>query len=54
MSAVSSTSFSLVLPSWLSDDTAHVLSDTASTPSGAPTVQISLDEYDRLRQLEFY
>ena len=54
MSAISSTSSSLVPPSWLSNDIAHVLSDAASAPSSAPTVQISQDEYDRLRQLEFY
>ena len=54
MSAVSNTSSSLVPPSWLSDDAAYVLSDTASAPSDAPTVQISQDEYDRLRKLEFY
>ena len=36
------------------DDTAHVLSNTVSAPSGAPTVQISQNEYDRLHQLEFY
>jgi len=54
MSVISSTSSSLVSPSWLSDDTTHVLSDTASAPSDAPTIQISQDEYDRLRQLEFY
>ena len=54
MSAVSNTSSLLIPPSWLSDDITHVLSDTASAPSGAPTVQISQDEYDRLRQLEFY
>ena len=54
MSIVSSTSSSLVSPSLLSDDTDHVLLDTASAPSGAPTVQISQDEYDRLHQLEFY
>ena len=53
MSVVLNTSSSLIL-SWLSDDTAHVLSDVASASSGAPTVQISQDEYDRLRQLEFY
>jgi len=41
-------------PSWLLDNTAHVLSDTASAPSGAPTIQISQDEYNRLRQLVFY
>ena len=51
---VSSISFFLVSPSWLSNDTAHVLSDTVSIPSGASTVQISQDEYDRLHQLEFY
>jgi len=54
MSVVLSTSSSLVSPSWLSDDTAHVLLDTASAPSSASTVQISQDEYDKLRQLEFY
>ena len=51
MSAVSSTSSSLVPPSWLSDDIAHVLSNIASAPSGVP---ISQDEYDKLRQLKFY
>ena len=54
MSVVSSTSSSLISQSWLSDDTSHILSDTASAPSGAPTVQISQDEYDSLRQLELY
>ena len=54
MSVVSSTSSSLVSPSWLSDDIAHVLLDTVSAPSGVTTVQTSQDEYDRLRQLEFY
>ena len=54
MSVVSSISSSLVSPSWCSDDTAHVLSDTASAISGTPIVQISQDEYGRLCQLEFY
>ena len=48
-----STSSSLVPPSWLSDDIAPVYSDTAFGPSSAPAVQISHDKYDRLRQLEF-
>jgi len=54
MSVVSSTSSSIVSSSWLSDDIAHVLSDTTFAPSSAPTVQISQEEYDRLLQLEFY
>jgi len=54
MSVVSSTSSSLVSPSRLSDDTVNVLSDSTSAPFSAPIVQISEDEYDRLRQLEFY
>ena len=54
MLVVSSTSSSLISPSWLSNDTAHVFSNTTSVFSGAPTVQISHDEYDMLRQLEFY
>jgi len=53
MSGATSTSPCLVPPSWLFDDTAHVSSDTASGVSGAPTVQISQDEYDKLRKLEF-
>ena len=53
MSGATSTLSSLVPPSWLSNDTAHVSSDTASGPSDAPTVQISQDEYDKLCQLEF-
>jgi len=31
----------------------NISSDTTSVPSGAPIVQISQAEYDRLRQLEF-
>jgi len=44
---------SLVPPFWLSGDSSLVPSATYSDPSGAPTVQISQDEYNRLRQLEF-
>ena len=53
MSSATSTFFSLIPPSWLSDDTAPVSSNTASGPSGTPIVQISQDKYERLRQLEF-
>ena len=53
MSSATSASSSLVPPSWLCDDTAHVCSNTASGPSGAHTVQISQDDYDMLHLLEF-
>ena len=53
MSGAISISSSLVLSSWLSDNTTSVSLDTTSGPFGAPTVQISQDEYDNLCQLEF-
>ena len=48
-----STLSSLAPLSWLSGDTANVFCALSSGPSGAPTVQISQDECDRLCQLEF-
>jgi len=53
MSDGTSSLSSLVPPSWLSGGTVHVPSVSYFGPSGAHTIQISLDEYDRLCPLEF-